>query len=98
MEFIETINVKPRKINIVEGVYSMHPMLIDLYNFKVFLKVGEKEQIRRIIDRDGEAMLKSYVNHWIPMENRYFEKMGIESKCDLVISTDSMEECPKPVE
>lgn len=92
MAFAETIHVKPRKINIVEGVYSMHPKLIDLYDFKVFLKVGEREQMRRILEREGKDKLELYLSLWIPLENKYFKETGLESKCDIVISTDCINE------
>ncbi len=76
--------VMPKQLNIIEGVYSMHPTLIDNYDLKVFLSIDEKAQRERILKRNGEAMLEQFLTKWIPMENRYFSLLRIEEKCDLV--------------
>ncbi len=80
----EPITVTPKKLNIVEGVYSMHPTLIDTYDLKIFLAIEPEEQSRRILLRNGEFMHKRFVNEWIPLEDKYFEHMQIRQKCDLV--------------
>lgn len=76
--------VNPRKLNIIEGCYSMHPTLIDNYDLKIFLHIDEKEQISRILKRNGASMLKRFLNEWIPLENRYFEELKIKEQSDLV--------------
>ncbi len=78
------ISVNPKKLNIIEGVYSMHPTLIDNYDLKIFLTIDEKEQSKRILKRNGTAMQKRFVNQWIPLENRYFDKMKIREQSDLI--------------
>lgn len=82
--FDQTITVKPKKINIVEGVYSMHPTLINLYNLKIFLSIDKEEQGRRILKRSGSELYKRYIDLWIPMEDQYFEHMGIREQSDFV--------------
>ena len=84
MSLDQYISVIPKKLNIVEGVYSMHPTLLNNYNLKVFLYVDEKKQIERILKRDGAIMQKKFLSQWIPLENQYFEKMRIKEKSDLV--------------
>lgn len=79
------LKVQPRLVNIVEGVYSMHPLFVDIFDFKIFLEVDEETQIQRILKRNGESMLNRFVNEWIPMENRYFQEFDIKNKCDLVL-------------
>jgi hypothetical protein len=75
----------PRKrINIIEGSYSMHPLLRDAYDLKVFLNISDEEQSSRILSRNGPFMHKRFINEWIPLENAYFEGMRIKEQCDLV--------------
>lgn len=84
MALEDAIYVKPKKLNIIEGVYSMHPTLIDNYDLKVFLSIDPEEQSRRILERNGPFMHKRFINEWIPLENQYFEVLKIKDKCDLV--------------
>lgn len=84
MSMDQYISVLPKKLNIIEGVYSMHPTLIDNYDLKIFLSLDEKEQNLRILKRDGEIMQKQFLSKWIPLENQYFKQMRIEEKSDLV--------------
>jgi len=84
MALEDAIPVKPKKLNIIEGVYSLHPTLIDTYDLKVFMAIDPEEQSRRILERNGPFMHKRFINEWIPLENQYFETMGIRDKCDLV--------------
>ena len=81
------INVRPKKLSIVEGVYSMHPSLQNAYDLKIFLGVDLETQKRRILERSGEHMLRRFLDEWIPLENKYFSDMNIVQKCDLVFTS-----------
>jgi len=80
------IAVLPRKLSIVEGAYSLHPILADAYHIKVFLTIDPAEQARRIADRNGVEMLERFKTEWIPMEKRYFSHFDIANQCDFVLS------------
>ncbi|MHB1484747.1 MAG: uridine kinase family protein [Saccharofermentanales bacterium] len=80
----DPVRVIPRKLNIVEGSYSMHPSLTGFYDLKVFLHIGEDEQKRRIMERNGMPLYSRFVNEWIPMENRYFKEFDIRAGSDLI--------------
>ena len=73
----------PNRLTVVEGVYSLHPRLIDAYDIKVFLSLDAAEQRRRLAERDMQLYDK-FIHEWIPMETRYFEAFQIRSKCDFV--------------
>ena len=79
-----------KRLNIVEGVYSMHPDLASYYDYKIFLECDEQTKHRRILERSGENKLKRFISEWIPLENRYFESFGIKEKCNLVIDTTEL--------
>ncbi len=78
--------IKPKKLNIIEGCYSMHPSLINYYDFKILLDISYEEQIKRILKRNGKEKLQRFIDEWIPKENWYFEGMKIKEKADLIIS------------
>ena len=77
------IEVKPARINIVEGVYSLHPRFDFDYDLKIFMKVAQGEQLRRIKLRSPD-LYERFVNEWFPRENKYFEEFKIADKCDFV--------------
>lgn len=76
-----------KKLNIIEGVYSMHPLFRDAYRLKICLTVNEETQKKRILKRSGAEMLKRFLSEWIPLENLYFEKTNIFEESDVVIDT-----------
>lgn len=79
------IKVSPKKLNIIEGVYSMHPSLRGEYDLKIFMSIDAELQKQRILQRSGEYMLKRFLQEWIPLENLYFSEMRIAEICDIVL-------------
>ena len=74
-------------ISIVEGSYSLHPDIINHYDFKVFLTCSTKTQKQRISHREGSKMLNQFLKKWIPLEEKYFETCDINTMCDLKLDT-----------
>ena len=72
---------------IVEGSYSMHPVLREFYDLTIFLTVSPEEQMRRIAKRDPEKV-QAFREKWIPLEERYFEAMNIQDVCMRVYTTE----------
>ena len=82
----QPVGVSPKRLNIVEGCYSMHPALSGSYDLKVFLQIDPEIQKSRILQRDGAAMLERYIREWIPLENRFFTALDIRQRCDIVFN------------
>lgn len=80
-----SITVNPKRITIVEGVYSMHPAFGKYYDFSVFLDISPEYQKKRIFLRNTPAMASRFFEEWIPLENRYFSANGIKERADLVL-------------
>lgn len=89
-EYGEPKTYEPKKLNIIEGSYSMHPSLRDAYSLTVFLEADPEEQLRRIAKRSGEENLAHFINRWIPLENKYFSELGIKGLCDIVLDTTNL--------
>ena len=85
-ELDDPVFAASRKLNVIEGVYSHHPALREVYDITLFLSIGRQEQLSRILARNGEKMLNRFVKEWIPLEDLYFEKMEIQKKADCNIS------------
>ena len=78
------IEVRPKRLNVVEGSYSMHPALEKYYDLKIFLYIRKSEQEKRIMKRNGQPMFDRFINEWIPMEEKYFRETKIMDRSDLV--------------
>lgn len=88
MDFDQPIKIEPKKITIIEGSYSHHPKFSShIYDLKIFLSIDEKNQLDRILKRNGIPMYDKFKDIWIPMEKKYQETFNIIEKCDLLFST-----------
>ena len=82
LELTAPVPVSPRKLNIIEGTYCLHPYFGDVHDLKVFLSVTPELQRERIAQRP--ALLHSrFFREWIPMEQRYFDCFGIPGSCHI---------------
>lgn len=86
-EISQMVTVKPKKITVIEGVYSMHPKFGNIYDLCIFLDITEEIKLDRLRKRSPEK-LERFINDWIPKENQYFEAYKIKEKCDLVIDNN----------
>ncbi len=80
--------VETGPLTVVEGCYSHHPKFAQIYDLKVFLTITPEIQRERILRRSGPAMLRRFVEEWIPLEERYFSTFRIAEHSELCISTD----------
>lgn len=86
--FSEPISVSVGDVCVIEGSYSCHPQLRGFYDLRVFLTVSPEEQTRRILLRNGAEKAEQFAEKWIPMEERYFSRCGVEEYCELTFNTE----------
>lgn len=72
MDYNGVREIGNKMFRIVEGSYSCHPKFGAYADITVFSDVSENKQIERIRKRNGEEMLKMFLERWIPMEEKYF--------------------------
>ena len=82
----EKVIVTPNLLNVVEGVYSLHPYFDEIYDIKVFLGLNSEEQRRRLLERNP-GLYDRFIEEWVPMENKYFNVFQIPDKCDFLFDT-----------
>lgn len=75
----------PKTLTVVEGVYSLHPLLRHVFDLKILLRVEPDEQYNRILKRGGVALAERFINEWIPLENLYLERLKIAEICDILL-------------
>lgn len=81
----EPVVIQPKKLNVIEGAYSMHPELEGYYNLSVYLEVSPELQKKRILKRNTPELAKRFFEEWIPMEQRYFEALKVKERCDMIL-------------
>lgn len=81
----------PRRLNIVEGSYSHHPVLAPYSGLKLFLTCSPAAQLSRLSRRAPEK-LADFQTRWIPMEEHYFKAFDIEHRCGLTVDTTALTE------
>ena len=70
---------------IIEGSYSQHPYFKNIYDLRIFCEIDAEDQKKRILERNGKAMLNRFVSEWIPKENDYFAAYQIKEKVDSLL-------------
>lgn len=80
----EEVFLKKKRLNIIEGSYSCHDRFRYFYDFTIFADVEKNLQLDRLLKREGEEKLQSFIDKWIPMEESYFKYFDIKNKCDLI--------------
>ena len=85
----DPVQVKGRKLNIIEGTYSQHPYFGDIYDLRVLMMITPELQIQRILKRP-EHLHERFFEAWIPMEKRYLDHFSIRAQSDICLDmTDS---------
>ena len=66
--------VVPRGVVVVEGVCALHRMFRDAYDVRVWVDAPYATRLARGVARDGEAARATWVERWMPAEDRYVER------------------------
>ena len=80
----DSVTVTPKKLTVVEGVYSTHPAIDRYYDLSIFLDIDPETQRARILKRNSPTFAKRFFEEWIPLENVYFEKTSIKNRIDML--------------
>ena len=67
-------HVLPEGLVVVEGVCALHRMFRDAYDVRVWVEAPYDVRLARGVERDGEASRTTWVEHWMPSEDRYVER------------------------
>ncbi len=90
MRIGEETKIEPKKLTVIEGVYSMHPEFEKYYDLSVFLDISPELQRERIRKRNSSEMASRFFHEWIPLETVYFDKTEAKARCDLKIQIGSI--------
>ena len=63
--------VEPEGVVVIEGVCALHRMLRDAYAVRVWVEAPSEVRLARGLARDGEEARSTWVDVWMPSEERY---------------------------
>lgn len=84
---MDTVEVPPHVPVIVEGVYCLQSRLRQAYSYSVFCRADPAVRLRRGLDRDGEDARATWVDEWMPAEDRYIADELPDDFADLVVDS-----------
>jgi uridine kinase len=84
--YLPAQQVTAQPLVLIEGSYSLHPQLADLYDCKIFLTCSSDVQRTRLQNREGEHF-SAFAARWIPLEEGYFSEHSIEAEAELILDT-----------
>ena len=73
------------KVIVIEGSYSLHPYVRELYSLSTFLDIPDALQQERILKRNGPEKLKMFKDMWIPFEDNYRKAYDVDKYCNINI-------------
>ena len=76
-------SVSFRRLNIIEGSYSLHPDLRKYYDLKVVLDIAPEHQWNRLKRRESQKSLEQFRDRWIPLEQQYAKDTKLMDCADL---------------
>jgi uridine kinase len=77
--------VVPAGTIVIEGVCALHRMFRDDYDVRIWVEAPYEVRLERGVARDGEAARATWVERWMPMEDRYVERDDPVACADLVV-------------
>jgi uridine kinase len=78
--------VEPTGVVVVEGVCALHRKLRDAYAVRIWVEASSEVRLARAVARDGEEARRTWVDVWMPSEDRYVERDDPAGCADLVVS------------
>ncbi len=78
--------VEPTGVVVVEGVCALHRKLRDAYAVRIWVEASYEVRLARAVARDGEEARRTWVDVWMPSEDRYVERDDPVGCADLVVS------------
>ncbi len=79
----EWIEIEPREIVLIVGVFSTRPELRRLIDIAIFVDTPRNERMRRMLARPQEST--SWMDQWMAAEDWYLEEVAPNLHADLIV-------------
>jgi uridine kinase len=76
--------IQPGEVLIVEGNYAIRPELRAYYDFTIWVEAPHDVRLRRGLERDGDDARATWLESWMPEEERYVARFDPRAHADVV--------------
>ncbi len=83
----ELMSVGNTDLTVIEGTYANLPCFNDPYDIKVFIRIPEELQEKRV-KKERKERADAFFSTWIPREREYFKLFDIQNDFDLLIDIE----------
>lgn len=83
----ETVEIPSGATIIIEGVWSMQEVFVDVYDYCIWIEAPENIRLQRGVTRDGEDFRKIWEDEWIPIDEYYKESQKPQDKADIIVDS-----------
>jgi uridine kinase len=87
-EGVEWVDVQPASVVVVEGVSSMRTEVALSWALTIWVDTPRELRLSRALERDGSAMLTTWLSNWIPSEEAYIATQHPQARADLIVRGD----------
>lgn len=90
-QLAEWHEIQPGQMIIIEGVSTLHDLLNDYYDFRIWVEcpaeIGLQRGLKRDISEYKVDTKDQWINEWMPAEKKYIEEQKPQEKADFVVHT-----------
>ncbi|MEP7020057.1 MAG: hypothetical protein ABI808_05365 [Pseudonocardiales bacterium] len=85
-EGAEWHDIPPGVVVVIEGVSSTRDEVGVPWHLTLWVDTAREARLARALQRDGEAMMATWLTEWIPSEEAYIAAQRPQQRLDLVVS------------
>lgn len=74
---------------IIVGVYALQSRFFPYLDYSIWVDIPREERIRRMTEREGEAVSELWQQKWLPIEERYLEIDHPDKRASIVLNFES---------
>lgn len=90
-QLLPEIEVQPTPVILVDGLYSLHRHLREIYSFKVWVDAGQASRMARVAVRDGPRFIQLWRALYVPREHSYLLQQRPFEVADLYVLGPDLE-------
>lgn len=81
----EWVDVPQGNWIIIVGIYALQSRFFSYYDYTIWCELSREERIKRMTEREGDAVARQWQEKWLPREERYYEMDHPDKRASLIL-------------